>query len=544
MPSARPFALFLIIGFLLAALLAAPAPRALAAPAAQATPATPAAPASTAPAPTAPEPAAPEPAAPTPAGDPTVTTTRPVNIRTGPGTTYRVLATAQEGETYPITGQNGAGTWWRIDYNGQAAWVIARLVTAADSADVPIVLVAALRGSSAGSSSTGSTSGSVAAPAPAAAAPGAAGSTAAGAPAAPAPSASAPSPTVAFDPAQFTFALETLYTGLNQPTFATPAGDGSGRLFVTERAGRIKVFSAPNTEAKLFLDIEDRVDDSGPEQGLLGLAFAPDYASTGHFYVNYTDNQGDTVVARYTVSADPNAADKQSEQQLLWVDQPAPNHNGGMTTFGPDGRLWVGLGDGGGADDTFGSGQNPNTLLGKIVRLDVGGGTAAATIWGTGLRNPWRFSFDRQTGDLWIADVGQSLFEEINFVAAAQVRAGGLNFGWPVMEGAHCRDHAPCDPGAYTAPFYEYGHAGNGCSVTGGYVYRGAAYPALQGVYLYGDFCSGNIWALWQSPDGTLRNERILPNAAAAASFAEDEAGELYLVDIGGTVRRIVLHAR
>jgi glucose/arabinose dehydrogenase len=516
-------------------------------------------------------PTAPEPAAPAPAGGPRVTTTRPVNIRTGPGTTYRVLATAQAGETYPITGQNGAGTWWRIDYNGQDAWVIARLVTAADTADVPVVLVAAPRGSSTGGSSgnsnssgnSGSTSSdstsSSAAPTPTAAAPdatdatssstGTTGSTASSttaspAPAAPTPAASAANPTASFDPAQFTFALETLYTGLNQPTFATSAGDGSGRLFVTERAGRIKVFAAPNTEANLFLDIEDRVDDSGPEQGLLGLAFAPDYAASGHFYVNYTDNQGDTVVARYTVSTDPNVADKESEQQLLWVDQPAPNHNGGMTTFGPDGGLWVGLGDGGGADDSFGSGQNPNTLLGKIVRLDVSGPDAAATIWGTGLRNPWRFSFDRQTGDLWIADVGQSLFEEINYVAAAQVRAGGLNFGWPIMEGAHCRDNTPCDPGAYTAPRYEYGHEGNGCSITGGYVYRGAAYPALQGVYLYGDFCSGNIWALWQSPDGTLRNERILPNAAAASSFAEDEAGELYLVDIGGTVRRIVLHAR
>ena len=170
--------------------------------------------------------------------------------------------------------------------------------------------------------------------------------------------------------------METIYTGLNQPTFVTNAGDGSGRMFVLERAGRIKVFPGPGTgpgnqptsDGQLFLDIEDKVDDSGPEQGLLGLAFAPDYKSSGFFYVNYTDNAGDTVVARFRVSDDPNRAEKESEKQLLWVDQPAPNHNGGMLAFGPDGRLWVGLGDGGGANDTFGNGQNPNTLLGKIVR--------------------------------------------------------------------------------------------------------------------------------------------------------------------------------
>jgi glucose/arabinose dehydrogenase len=466
---------------------------------------------------------------PTPSDGPTVTTTRPVNIRTGPGTTYRVLATAQPGATYTITGKNGAGTWWQIDYDGQAAWVIARLVTAANTADVPLVLVGAPRGgtgSSGAAGGSGNSSGSAAATATSAAAP------------------AAGSPTANFDPAQFTFSLETLYTGLNQPTYATHAGDGSGRLFVTERAGRIKVFSAPNTEAKVFLDIEDRVDDSGPEQGLLGLAFAPDYASSGQFYVYYTDNQGDTVVARYRVSGDPNAADKESEQGLLWVDQPAPNHNGGMLAFGPDGALWVGLGDGGGANDTFGSGQNPNTFLGKIVRMDVRGQGATSTIWGTGLRNPWRFSFDRTTGDLWIADVGQDLFEEIDFVPAADVAAGGLNFGWPVMEGMHCRGDAACDTNAFYAPIYEYGHAGNGCSVTGGYVYRGGAFPSLQGVYIYGDFCSGNVWALWRERNGMLRNERILPNAAAASSFAEDEGGELYLVDIGGTVRRIVMNAR
>jgi glucose/arabinose dehydrogenase len=311
-------------------------------------------------------------------------------------------------------------------------------------------------------------------------------------------------------------------------------------MFVLERPGRIKVFAAPNGEERVFLNIEDRVDDTGPEQGLLGLAFAPDYASSGLFYVNYTDNQGDTVVARYRVSDDPNTADRESEQQLLWVDQPAPNHNGGMLVFGPDGRLWVGLGDGGGANDTFGSGQNPDTLLAKIVRLDVRGESATSEVWATGLRNPWRFSFDRKTGDLWIGDVGQDLFEEINFVPSGQVSAGGLNFGWPIMEGAHCRGGGACDTASYDQPIFEYGHAGNGCSITGGHVYRGSAIPSLQGVYLYADFCSGHIWGLWRGNDGAFKNALLLPNAAAVSSFGEDEALELYVTDFGGAVHRLV----
>jgi glucose/arabinose dehydrogenase len=484
MPALRTFSLFLAVCLLLGALVTASIPRRNAL--AQDTPSTPT-----------------EPAVEDSVEGPTVTTTRTANIRSGPGTSYRILGTERAGATFAVTGVNAAGTWWRIDYAGAEGWIFANLVAPAGTEDAPIVLVRAR-------------------------------------PAAPAAPASAPSPRVNFNPETLQLRLETVYTGLNQPTYATHAGDGSGRMFVTERAGRIKVFAAPPSEGRVFLDIEDRVDDSGPEQGLLGLAFAPDYAQSGRFYVNYTDTQGDTVVARYRVSDDLNAADKESEQQLLWVDQPAPNHNGGMITFGPDGRLWVGLGDGGGANDTFGNGQNPNTFLGKIVRMDVRGDSAAGEIWGTGLRNPWRFSFDAATGDLWIGDVGQSLFEEINYVPAAQVRAGGLNFGWPVMEGAHCRGDGSCNSGEFVPPIYEYGHEGNGCSVTGGSVYRGAALPALQGVYLYGDFCSGNIWALWRGAGDAMQNARVLPNAAAVSSFAEDEAGELYVVDIGGAIHRIV----
>ncbi len=467
-----------------------------------------------------------------PAASPTITTTRPVNIRSGPGTSYRILTTAQAGETYTITGKNADATWWRINYRGQAAWVFARLVQADGVENVPLVLIRAPKASP-------STVGSAASGTPAAAS-----GSAVGGPAASAPSQPAGPTSISFDPQQFQFKLQKVYTGLNQPTFVTNAGDGSGRMFVLERAGRVKVFAAPGTEpssdGQMFLDIEDKVDDSGPEQGLLGLAFDPGYKTNGFFYVDYTDNAGDTVVARYRVSDDPNRADKESEKQLLWVDQPAPNHNGGMLAFGSDGRLWVGLGDGGGANDTFGNGQNPNTPLGKIVRIDVREEKATTEIWATGLRNPWRFSFDRKTGDLWIADVGQDLFEEIDYVPPALVTTGGLNFGWPIMEGAHCRGDTACNTDGLQLPVWEYGHAGNGCSVTGGSVYRGQAYSALQGVYLYGDFCSGNIWAFWRGTDGTAHNALVLPNAAAMSSFGEDEAGELYIADFGGFVHRIV----
>jgi glucose/arabinose dehydrogenase len=456
--------------------------------------------------------ATPAPAPVAPAG-PTVQVVTPTNVRSGPGTTYRVLAVAQPGASFDVTGKNAAGTWWQIDYNGGAAWLFADLVEAEAVEDVAIVAAPAAQ--------------------PAQPAQPAAGGSAAGS------AASSQTPRVNFNPQAVQFKLETVFSGLGQPTFVTNAGDGSGRLFVLERAGRIKVFAEPDSDGRVFLDIEDRVDDSGPEQGLLGLAFAPDYAASGLFYVNYTDNAGDTVVARYRVSDDPNRADKESERQLLWVDQPAPNHNGGMLVFGPDGRLWVGMGDGGGANDTFGNGQRTDTLLGKIVRLDVSGDSATSEIWATGLRNPWRFSFDRRTGDLWIADVGQDLFEEINFVPAAQVGAGGLNFGWPIMEGAHCRGNEACDTSPYVQPVFEYGHAGNGCSITGGHVYRGQAQPALQGVYFYADFCSGNIWAWWRGSDGKMQNAKILPNAAAVASFGEDESGELYVADFGGFVHRL-----
>ncbi len=302
-------------------------------------------------------------------------------------------------------------------------------------------------------------------------------------------------PTAApFQPESVGLTLTPVITGLDQPVFVTHAGDGSGRLFVVERRGLIWVYApGGTTEAQPFLDIRDRVSAAGQEQGLLGLAFDPAFAQTGAFFVNYTDGGGDTTLSRFQVMLDaPGQADPASEQILLTIDQPASNHNGGMITFGPDGMLYMGTGDGGAANDRYGNGQNPATLLGKMLRLDVtstpgsyvipadnpwidaqwNGQDVRDEVWAVGLRNPWRYSFDRLTGDLWIGDVGQNIYEEIDFVAAAS--PGGLNFGWPIMEGTHCfPDSAACDPAGLEIPVADYRHGADGCSVTGGYVYRG-----------------------------------------------------------------------
>ncbi len=274
--------------------------------------------------------------------------------------------------------------------------------------------------------------------------------------------AAAPAPS-APDLAAVSIELEPLVQGLEQPLFVTHAGDESGRLFIVEKVGRIRIFQDGKLLDTPFLDISDKVSLSS-EQGLLGLAFTPDYASSGTFYINYTNRIGDTVVARYSVSpADPNQADAASELPILQLDQPAPNHNGGMIAFGPDGYLYIGMGDGGAADDRFGNGQNPQTLLAKMLRINVNSDPDDPTpsrpttpgrptdgqdmrneIWALGLRNPWRWSFDRQTNDLWIADVGQNMIEEINVVPNAP-RSGGLNFGWPIMEGKSCFQAENCD---------------------------------------------------------------------------------------------------
>ncbi len=353
--------------------------------------------------------------------------------------------------------------------------------------------------------------------------------------------------------------LEPMFEGLERPVFVTHAGDGSGRLFVVEKAGRILVFGA-DAEPEVFLDIRDRVGSRGSEQGLLGLAFPPGYPERGEFFVNYTDRQGDTVIARYRVGADPDQADPASEALVLQLDQPAANHNGGMLLFGPDGYLYIGTGDGGRANDVFGNGQNPATLLGKMLRIDVlsdptvpytippenpwiqdtwNGQEVRDEIWALGLRNPWRYSFDRLTGDLWIGDVGQDRYEEIDFVAAARVVRGGLNFGWPIMEASHCFPEDPCDRAGLEIPVVEYELTDGNCAVVAGYVYRGPEAPPLEGSFLFGDFCSGRIWSYWVDGEGTPRTALLLDTDLAISSFGEDQEGRVYVVDYRGAIYRI-----
>lgn len=318
--------------------------------------------------------------------------------------------------------------------------------------------------------------------------------------------------------------------------------DGSGRLFVIEKVGRIRILQDGQLLDQPFLDITDRVGSNGNEQGLLGLAFHPAYAQNGRFFVNYTNNNGDTEIARLQVSTDPNSADPNSELKLLGVDQPFANHNGGALAFGPDGYLYAGLGDGGSAGDPMGNGQNTNTLLGKILRLDVDSAEPYVVpsdnpfgneIWAYGLRNPWRLSFDTSTGDLYIGDVGQGEWEEIDFLAAGS--AGGANFGWDFREGAH--DYEGGGPAGMIDPVAEYSHQEGGCSVTGGYVYRGSM-PEWNGIYLYGDYCTGLIWGLIRSNDG-WQKQMLFEMDVTITSFGQDEAGEIYLVSDTGTIYRL-----
>jgi glucose/arabinose dehydrogenase len=368
-------------------------------------------------------------------------------------------------------------------------------------------------------------------------------------PPAPTPTSPAATPTAPPrpDPAAARVELRRVLGGLDTPVGIAHAGDGSGWLFVVEKPGRIRIVAGSTLLAAPFLDIAGRVGSAGSEQGLLGLAFHPGYARNGLFFVNYTDLQGDTVVARFSVSADPARGDPANEAILLTVDQPAANHNGGHLAFGPDGYLYVGLGDGGGAGDRYGNGQNLGTLLGKMLRLDVDGGRpyalppdnpfltrpdARAEIWAFGLRNPWRYAFDRLTGDLYIADVGQDAYEEIDVQPARS--QGGQNYGWPIMEGGHCYpENRACDRTGLALPVAEYDHS-QGCSVTGGYVYRGKQFPSLSGVYLFADYCSGRIWGVARDGQGQWRMAELAQAGVRPSSFGEDEAGELYLVDMQG----------
>ena len=375
----------------------------------------------------------------------------------------------------------------------------------------------------------------------------------------PSPATATPAPTLVPRLDALRLGLSPVAQGLSAPLLVIHASDGSGRLFIVEKTGAIRLVLDGQLSQRPFLDIADRISSSGYEQGLLGLAFPPDFAARGFFFVNYTDRNGDTVIARFAVSDDRDLADPASESKVLGLDQPAANHNGGHIVFGPDGYLWIGTGDGGAANDRYANGQNADTLLGKMLRLDVttdlsrpylipadnpwidadwAGKNVRDEVWALGLRNPWRYSFDRFTGDLWIADVGQNQIEEVNVVRFGS--AGGLNFGWPIMEGAVCFQQANCDQAGLELPVAVYNHGGGDCSVTGGYVYRGAQYPALNGVYLYGDFCSGRIWGLDAADPGVPY--LLLETRSSLSSFGEDEAGELYVTDLGrGTVQQLVV---
>lgn len=365
--------------------------------------------------------------------------------------------------------------------------------------------------------------------------------------------------------------LTELAKGLKQPLYGKSAPGQPDRLYILEKAGVIKLLDMGGARVRLheqpFLDISKKVSTRS-ERGLLGLDFDANYAKTGIFYIHYSDLEGTTVISRMQVDAEnPLRANAESEEVLLTVDQPYPNHDGGELIFGPDGMLYLGLGDGGAAADPKNAGQDPKTMLGKILRIDVSGGPGSPyripqdnpfvgddkflpEVWAWGLRNPWRFSFDRETGDLWIGDVGQNKWEEVNFAPASS--KGGENYGWRLREAAH--PFNTDDPKASVPlidPIHEYRQGGplNARSVTGGYVYRGSKIPGLQGWYIFGDYVSGQIWGLRQT-DGEITAHvdltEMLAGAAdrgavpGLASFAEDRNGELYVISLAaGTVHRI-----
>lgn len=328
---------------------------------------------------------------------------------------------------------------------------------------------------------------------------------------------------------------------------------GSNLIFITDQRGVIHTFDPgqPQAVSQVFLDISDRVSRQGAEEGLLGLAFDPDYQENGYFYVYYSAAlPRRSVLSRFNPDREnPGIADPQSEVIILEVAQPFGNHNGGQLLFGPDGYLYVGLGDGGSAGDPFGNGQNLGTLLGSILRIDVTGLSsegdygipsdnpfvntpgARGEIWAYGLRNPWRFSFDRETGQLWAGDVGQNDWEEIDIITR------GANYGWNIMEGTHCYPPgtANCDRSDLTLPVIEYSSS-EGCSIIGGYVYRGDKTPLLRGYYIYGDYCSGNIWALGYQDNAVVRNVLLAESGLNITSFGEDRAGNLYILTSSGGI--------
>lgn len=345
--------------------------------------------------------------------------------------------------------------------------------------------------------------------------------------------------------------------------FDSPLGvvrppDNSGRLMVVEQQGLIFVVQPDGrTEPTPFLDISDLLPagvflGSYTEQGLLGMAFPPDYSASGRFYISYTNFEGDSVIARYNVGTNPDEADTTSSQIILKVDQPFVDHNGGNIVFGPDGMLWIGFGDGGNVNEPNTRSLDPTLMLGKMLRIDVSGneytipadnpfvGTPSTSpeIWASGLRNPWRFTFDRSTGDLYIGDVGQWNWEEVNFQPASS--RGGENYGWSAYEGTHIYLENVTIDEPVAMPFYEYPHV-DGCSVTGGYVYRGKALPELEGYYFFGDYCNGMIWTSYRDTNGEWQTTPFMDTEFVISSFGEDTDGELYLVDYKGAIYQLTL---
>ncbi len=341
-------------------------------------------------------------------------------------------------------------------------------------------------------------------------------------------------------------ALRDIATDLTSPIGIVSARDGTNRLFIVQQTGQIRILANGVIVQEPFIDLS-AATSAGGERGLLGLAFHPNYACDGRFFVNYTDPKGNTIVEAYRVSpSDPDRADPEPLARLLNIDQPFPNHNGGDLAFGPDGLLYIGTGDGGLAGDPFGNGQRLDTELGKLLRIDVDRPQAGRAygipsgncigcpadplpeIYAYGLRNPWRFSFDRATGDLWIGDVGQGAYEEIDHIGAGA--GSGANFGWNVMEGLHCYPAgSTCARTGLTLPVAEYDHSLGDCSITGGFVYRGSTIPGLQGWYLASDYCTGRIRAVNPAQPGTPAI--LLEPNRTIASFGEDEQGELYVAD-------------
>ena len=352
-------------------------------------------------------------------------------------------------------------------------------------------------------------------------------------------------------------ALIVVKTGLSQPVLVTHAGDGSGRLFVVEQTGRIRIIQDGTLLPTPFLDLSGSVLSSG-ERGLLGLAFHPSYETNGKFYVDFITKSGDTAINEYRVSSNPNVADRASGRRILSIDQPYSNHKGGHLAFGPNGYLFIGTGDGGGAGDPGNRAQSANSLLGKMLRIDINGTTGSrpyripATnpyvgragldeIYSRGLRNPWRWSFDRATADLWIGDVGQGRYEEIDRSTTSSGRGRGANYGWKVMEGRACYSPSSgCNTSGKVLPVVAYSHSQGDCSVIGGYVYRGPSAPSLVGRYLFADFCTGRIWSIAQAARAPAGRAMFLDTALNITSFGEDEAGEVYVTDAAGGVRRIV----